>query len=315
MRFHVAVFLSSVVLGLALVGRADEWPQFRGDGTGIVSGSTLPAEWGPGKNVRWKTKIPGVAWSSPVVWGDKVFVTTAITDNQFKPGPPPKASPSKAPPKAPPKPGADSNAIYQWVVFCLDRQSGKVIWKQQALKDKPHTPKAPFNTYATETPVTDGERVYAYFGNHGVYCYDMAGQQLWKKDFGAFPTQGNNGTASSPVLEGDRLFVLVDNEEKSFLVALDKKTGEEAWRVDRDEKTVWGSPIVWKNKTRTELVTPGMQKVRSYDPATGRVLWELAGHGGNCNSTPVPDGDFLYAFLQGNQGGQGRRNKEEMAKN
>lgn len=292
MRLLAALLLSSVVLGLSAVGRADEWPQFRGDGTGIVAGSPLPAEWGPDKSVRWKAEIPGVAWSSPVVWGDKVFVTTAITDKQFKPGPPATTPPPK-------KPVAGKVAIHSWEVLCLDRESGKVVWRQEAMKDKPRILIAPYNTYATETPVTDGERVYAYFGMHGVYCYDMDGKLLWKKDLGAFPTKSNYGTASSPVMEGDHLFLQVDNEQQSFLVALDKKSGEEVWRVDRAEKTNWGSPILWKNKVRTELVTPGAQKVRSYDPATGKVLWEIAGYGGNNTNTPVGDSDLLYVILQG----------------
>ena len=177
------------------------------------------------------------------------------------------------------------------------------------MKGKPRTPIAPYNSYATETPVTDGERVYAYFGMHGVYCYDTEGKLQWKKDLGAFPTKNDYGTASSPVLSGDQLFLQVDNEQQSFLVALDKKSGEEVWRAERDEKTNHGSPIIWKNKTRTELVAPGSQKVRSYDPSTGKVLWEIAGYGGGSNTTPVGDEGLLYVILQGSPpsgpGGQG----------
>lgn len=294
MRLHAALLLGSVVLGPAAVGRAGEWPQFRGDGSGVADGPPLPTEWGPGTNVRWKAPIPGVAWSSPVVWGDKVFVTTAVTDNQYKPGPPGKTPPPKGPPG-----GGPPNEVYRWEVLCLDRGSGKVVWRQQVTKGKPRVPKAPYNTYATETPATDGERVYAYFGMHGVHCYDVAGKPVWKTDLGAFPTKQNYGTASSPVLDGDRLFLQVDNERQSFLVALDKRTGKEVWRADRAEKTNWGSPIVWRNKVRTELVTPGAGRVRSYDPATGKVLWELAGTGGNNTNAPVADADHVYVVLQG----------------
>jgi outer membrane protein assembly factor BamB len=188
--------------------------------------------------------------------------------------------------------------VYRWEVYCLDRESGKVLWKQLALEAKPRIAIQQSNTYATETPVTDGERVYAYFGMHGLFCYDMAGKFIWKKDLGSHPTQMGWGPSSSPVLDGERLFVQVDNEEKSFMVALDKKTGDEVWRVSRGERTNWGSPIIWKNKQRTELVAPGSQKVRSYDPATGKLLWELGVSGQN-NATPVGDDERLYVGTKG----------------
>jgi outer membrane protein assembly factor BamB len=366
--------------------QAGEWSQFRGtNNDGIAADTSIPAEWGPDKNVLWKVKIPGVAWSSPIIWGDKVFVTTAITDNQKKPQPGfgfGGGGPGGTGFGGPPQPGQVLNpflqgvlnltdeqkkelqefqkevdgkiekiltdeqkkqvkdmkeafgrggppggfggpgrggpggfgggkppdVVYRWEVFCLDRPTGKVLWKKTALEGKPRIPTQSSNTYATETPVTDGERVYAYFGMHGLFCYDFAGNLVWKKDLGSYPMQMGFGTASSPVLEGDRLFLQIDNEEKSFLVALNKKTGDELWRVERPEKTNWGSPIIWKNSKRTELVTPGSQKVRSYDVASGKVLWELA-TGGQCNSTPVSDADQLYVGCEtppfGNFGGPG----------
>src|SRR5205807_2479343 len=181
----------------------------------------------------------------------------------------------------------------------------KVPWQQVAREGKPRIPIQQSNTYATETPVTDGERVYAYFGMHGLYCYDTAGKLLWEKDLGAYATTMGQGPASSPVLDGDRLFLQVDNEEKSFLVALDKRTGKELWRVDRNERTNHSSPVVWKNKGRTELVTAGSQKVRSYDPATGKVLWELGLGGGRCYATPVGDDERLYVGCEAGFGGGG----------
>jgi outer membrane protein assembly factor BamB len=302
---------------------ADDWPQFRGPGgAGVADGTQLPSEWGADKNVSWKVKIPGVAWSSPIVWGDKVFVTTAITENQKKPtagggfggggfggGRPPTGGGGGRPPGGgfgggfgrDPKP---PDVMYRWEVLCLDRATGKTLWKQLALESKPKIATHGSNTYATETPVTDGERVYAYFGMHGLFCYDMKGDLVWKKDLGSYRMQMGWGTASSPVLEGDRLFVLCDNEEKSFLVAFDKKTGDELWRVSRTEKTSWGTPAIWRNKLRTELVTLGNPKVRSYDVATGKLLWELTVGSGQCSSSPVGDGEMLYVG-NGGRGGFG----------
>ncbi|MFL5244174.1 MAG: PQQ-binding-like beta-propeller repeat protein [Gemmataceae bacterium] len=379
-RWTVAAGVVACCLGT--LSAAGEWPQFRGPHSdGLTAESAIPTEWGPDKNVQWKAKIPGVAWSSPIVWGDKVFVTTAITDNQKKPpagggfggggpggfmgfGGPPQpgqvlsrflqdqlnltADQKKqledlqkdvdgqvekiltdeqkkqvkgmregfgrggpggfgGPGRGGPGGfggGKPPDVVYRWEIYCLDRPTGKVLWKRLALEGKPRIPTQQSNTYATETPVADGERIYAYFGMHGLFCYDFAGNLVWKKDFGSYPMQMGFGTASSPVLDGDRLFLQIDNEEKSFLVALNKKTGDEVWRVSRNEKTNWGSPVIWKNKLRTELVTPGSQKVRSYDPANGKVLWELS-VAGQCNASPVGDSDLLYVGCEARFGGGG----------
>jgi outer membrane protein assembly factor BamB len=316
----IAVFLG----GIAVVG-ADEWPQFRGPGsTGVAAGQSLPLAWGADKNVAWKAKLPGVAWSSPIVWGDKVFLTTAVTDKQTKPslyGNDRKKGPGKGfPGKGPPGRGGPGrggpggfgpggfggkppDVVYRWHVYCLERASGKVIWDQVALRGKPRIPTQQSNTYATETPVTDGRRVYAYFGMHGLFCYDLSGKLLWKKDLGAYPTDAGMGTASSPTIDGERLFLQIDNEQKSFLVALDGRTGDELWRAARDERTSYSSPVLWKNRVRTELVAAGSNKVRSYDPATGKVLWELSLGGGRCAASPVGDAERLYVGADRGFGG------------
>jgi outer membrane protein assembly factor BamB len=149
------------------------------------------------------------------------------------------------------------------------------------------------NTYASETPVTDGQRVYAYFGNIGLFCYEFDGKELWSKQFGSFKTRYNWGTAASPVLHKDRLYIVNDNDEQSFLIALDKKTGKQIWRVDRDEKSNWATPFIWENEQRTELITSGTGKVRSYD-LNGKLLWELGGMSAIAIPTPFAEHGLLY---------------------
>jgi hypothetical protein len=314
--------------------QADNWPQFRGPaGSGILD-EKLPTEWSADKNIAWKAKIEGYGWSSPIVWGDKVIVTTAVTDNQQKPssgpgggmggrpgGPPGaggggqgkggddkgkggggqgKGGPPGGGGRGPGGPGGyggnpkPPDKLFRFEVVCLDRNTGKEIWKSLALEAKPRIPTQPSNTYASETPITDGERIYAYFGMTGLFCFDLDGKQLWKVDLGAYPMLMGWGTGSSPALADGRVFVQCDNQESSFIAAFDAKSGKELWREKRDEGTTWASPYVWKNKERTELVTAGTKKIRSYDPATGKILWELGNVGGQCNTTPIGNDEMLF---------------------
>lgn len=310
------------VLLLPLASWGSDWPQFRGPhANGLTEEAKLPTEWGADKNILWKIKLPGVAWSQPIVWGDKVFVTTAVSDKQQKPsagrmggggGRPPGGGGGGRPPGGRPPGGGGGrpsppppDVLYRWEVLCLDRTTGKEIWKQTALERKPTIPIHSTNTYASETPITDGERLYVYFGMTGLFCYDLQGKLLWKKDLGSYPMMAGWGTGSSPVLEGDRLFLQCDNEEKSFLVALDKKTGDEVWRQAREERSTWGTPFVWKNKQRTELVTAGARKIRSYDPASGKILWEVGNITGRCTASPVGDADTLFVGTGGGPQGPG----------
>lgn len=180
-----------------------------------------------------------------------------------------------------------------------------MIWKKLAVEQKPTIPTHRTNTYASETPVTDGKHVYAYFGMTGLFCFDMQGELAWKKDLGTHRMTMDWGTGSSPVLEGDLLFIQCDNEQDSFLVALNKLTGDEVWRDMRDQKSSWCSPYVWKNEKRTELVTAGTTGARAYDPATGKVLWALTGMNGRCSATPVGDKERCYFGCGGGMGGSG----------
>jgi outer membrane protein assembly factor BamB len=328
-RLWMAVAGGSVTW-LASVVYAGDWPQFRGpNAAGLGVEENLPSAWSTGKNIQWRVAIPGVAWSSPIVWGERVFVTTAITENQPRPRPgmpfggypgrpggennPDRTAPGSQGGGAPPRPGRPGGiggegkapeAVYRWEVHCYQRDDGKLLWKQLAVEGKPSISTHNKNTYASETPVTDGRRVYAYFGMTGVYCYDFAGSLVWKTSLGSHKMRFGWGTGSSPALEEGRLFIVCDNEEKSFLAALDTETGKELWRVDREERSTWATPFVWRTKLRTELVTSGAKRIRSYDPATGKQHWELGGMNMQVAASPVAGEELLFIGSGGPFGGR-----------
>jgi outer membrane protein assembly factor BamB len=273
---------------LAAVGRGsadDNWPRFRGPhGRGVGDNRALPTQWDTNTNIVWQADVPGRGWSSPIIWGDRVFITSVLNDN----APLPRRGLyiqdllGKTPP-----------GEHAWKLYCYDFADGKLRWQQTLHKGLPAGPIHLKNTYASETPVTDGQHVYAYFGNLGVYCYDMDGQQKWFTSMPPQKTRMGWGSGSSPVLHGDRLYLVNDNEETSYLVALDKKTGSEVWKVQRDEKSTWGTPFVWQNKLRTEVVTAGTRRVRSYD-LQGKLLWELTGMSSISIPSPFAQDELLY---------------------
>jgi outer membrane protein assembly factor BamB len=268
---------------------AADWPQFRGPGANGQVAGPAPASWDASKNVVWKTPVPGFAWSSPVVVGDCVFVTSADADALKKP---------KAPDFSPLvmlNAGKPPDVVYRWSVVCLDRKTGAKKWSQTVAERKPPIAKHPTNTFATETPAADGERVYAVFGTIGlVVAFDNTGREVWKYDMGIHPMAVGFGTGSSPVLADGRLYVQWDNEEKSRVFALEPTTGKLLWSSDRPGKTSWASPCYWKSTGRAELVTCGDGRVVSYDPATGKPLWELGGFTGGFTGSPVADTDRVY---------------------
>jgi outer membrane protein assembly factor BamB len=269
------------------------WPKFLGPENGmVVDNDQLPTEWSDSLNVKWTQNVVGESWSSPIVSGDKIFYATAVLVK-----------------KAPEKPKAENNEqeedkrilpedVYSWQLHCLDLITGNELWKATSYEGTPRIKKHARSTYACETPVTDGNYVWVYYGMHGLYCYDMEGNRIWKQDPGAYPTANGWGTGSSPVLYNNTIYVLMDNEENSFLVAYDALTGTEKWKTDRDEKTTYSTPVIWKNIVRTELVTIG-SKARSYDPDTGELLWELEFNVGRAVATPVSDNEKIYLGLSG----------------
>jgi outer membrane protein assembly factor BamB len=263
------------------------WPQFRGSrGDGVAYGANLPVTWSNTNNVVWSCPIPGKGWSSPIVWGERVFVTSAVCPGAV-------VAMTEARGFSEHVQGVTSAAEHQYMLYCVDWRTGKPLWSRCAHEGVPPRPIHPKNSYATETPTTDGERVYACFGDIGVFCYDMDGRELWSRKWGSFRLDWSWGPAASPVLHGDLLFVLNDNREKSFLVALDKRTGRDVWRVDRDERSNWCNPFVWQHPLRTEIVTSGSGRVRSYD-LKGTLLWELRGMSGVTVPTPFAADGLLY---------------------
>ena len=275
--------------------KTNNWPQFRGPQSNqLTTEKTLPLEWSDEKNLLWKVELPGRGWSCPIVWGNKVFVTNAVLED-----------PSILPPAESGKrlENPDS-AVYNFEVICLDIDSGKEIWKKTAYKGLPKYKTHRDNNYAPETMVTDGQHVFAYFGMTGVYCFDMEGNPVWEKDLGTYPMQSNWGTSTSPLLYNGVLYMQIDNEEKSFLAALDSKTGTEKWRVDRDEKSNWGTPVIWKNSIRTELVLQGL-KTRSYNPENGQLLWEIDMGGGRNITSPTAEGDMIFVGNEKRSNGGG----------
>src|SRR5437867_2733048 len=256
---RVALVIALVALVRALPSADDTWPQFRGAHAGVASDdASLPDTWGPSQNIVWKIDVPGRSWSSPVVWGDHVFVTTAINTVEADTLLPVAAYVSRS------NGGTMSfrdisttSAPHRWVVYDVDFKTGKIRWEREVANAVPSQPRHLKNSYASETPVTDGERVYAYFGNLGLYAFDMSGTLLWSKAMGALKVRTGFGPAASPVIHGDRVVILNDNDEQSFIAAVIKATGAALWRVDRKEGSNWTSQFVWQNERRTEIVTAG----------------------------------------------------------
>ena len=237
----------------------DQWPQFRGTQAGVVDDDPiLPETWSETDNVAWKTDIPGLGWSSPVVWNDHIFVTSAVSTGQ-----------EVAPIKGLYDPNAEygktkSTAVQRWVVHDVDWATGKIRWTRELRTTVPLILRHLKNSFSSETPVTDGERVYVYFGSAGlVAALDFTGKTVWSTELETLNGRQEFGTASSPVVYQDRLFIMNDNRTQSFVMALDKKTGKQLWRVPRDEVENWSTPLIWVTDARTELVTTGVNKVRS----------------------------------------------------
>jgi outer membrane protein assembly factor BamB len=282
--FSVCIVIS--VCSVISLSAQDNWPQFRGPkAMGVADDPKLPEKWSATENIAWKTTIPGLGWSSPIVWGERIFVTSVVSAGEIE-------TPKKGLYFGGERHGLPKDE-HRWMVYSIDWKTGKIIWEREVYRGLPRITRHLKNSYASETPVTDGERLYAYFGNLGLYCFDFKGTQLWKQDFEPRRTRFGWGTAASPVLYKDRVYILNDNDEQSFLAAYDKKTGKQLWRVDREIGTNWATPYIWENKQRAELIVPGWKVVRSYN-LDGKVLWEFKGMSSIAIPTPFSKFDLLY---------------------
>jgi outer membrane protein assembly factor BamB len=277
----------------SVVPEESYWPYWRGPAVNGMAVGDAPLHWSDTQNVKWKTDIPGRGNSSPVIWGDKIFLTTAI-----KTGPATQPEPPAAPAGRGFMMNSGPQVEHAFVVLCIDRKTGKELWRRTAKTATPHEGyHGQYGSFASNSPVTDGKYVYAFFGSRGMYCYDMDGKLIWEKDFNvqmkmimAF------GEGMGPVLSGDKLILVFDYEGDSFMVLLDKNSGKEIWRVNRDEKSNWAAPLVVDFGGKKQIIVSATKKVRSYDFETGKIIWECGGLGRNTIPHPVRQDDLVFVM-------------------
>ncbi len=291
----VSAALTPATMTTSIAATADSnWPQWRGpESAGISTDTNLPTEWSATTNIKWKAPVPGKGHSSPIVWGKKVFLTTAI-EGEVVPGA--KAVKHMIEGKEflhPESVGADRKHTFK--MLCFDRDTGKLLWEQTAFVGTPYDNRHRKSSFASSTPATDGRFVYAFFGSEGLYAYDMNGKLAWKADLGKLGTVGM-GTGTSPVLFENLVIMQCDHEagEDSFIVALDKKTGKQAWKIPRKVQVSWATPVIVRTAKRAELVTSGTEAVIAYDPAIGKELWRSKGVESNAIPSPVAAHDMVF---------------------
>ncbi len=285
-------------LASGAAGDADaNWPQWRGPlATGVAPQGHPPVEWSETRNVQWKVALPGRGTATPIVWSNQVFILTAIPTGRKV------VVPTYAVPAGPNAHMVDPPGEAQrFTVLALDRATGRTLWQQTACERVPHEGFHRDHGYASASPLTDGERLLAYFGSNGLFCYDLSGRLLWQKDLGRQRTRYGYGEASSPAWQGHTVVILWDHEGEDFIVALDDRDGKELWRQKRDEPSGWSTPLIVKHEGRRQVVANGTNKVRSYDLTTGALLWECAGQTLNAIPSPVA-GQGLVFVASGFQG-------------
>jgi outer membrane protein assembly factor BamB len=285
MKRRLLIFLSLCLLLTPTLADAEQksnWPHWRGpNGNGLVDQGDPPVEWDETRNIRWKVKIPGTGYATPLVWGERIFVQTAIQTEKAVEGA--DAGGRSAPPY-----------FFQYSVLALDRRNGEVLWERMVREAHPHEGMHPTASFASTSGATDGERLYAYFGSQGLYCFDLDGNLKWEKDLGKARIARSFGEGSSPTIYGNALLINWDHEGDSFIVALDKLTGEELWHNERDERTSWSTPLVVEHKGKHQVIVSASKRTRGYDLASGKLIWECAGLGANVVPMPLHANGVVY---------------------
>jgi outer membrane protein assembly factor BamB len=266
--------------------KPDDWPRWRGPANDGVARAAVPTEFGPGKNVAWKAEIPGRGHSSPVIWGDRIFVTTAV----------PAQDTSGAQGRGPGG-GAAVGVEHRFAVICFDRNTGKLLWDQTAVRATPHEGyHQRYGSFASNSPVTDGKLVYALFGSRGMYAYTLNGELVWKKEFPSMRMRNQFGEGTPTVLHDGVLLLKFDQESDSYLVALWAEDGKELWRVTRDEVSSWSPPYVVTHRGVKQVIVSASTKTRAYDFTSGALIWETAGLGTNVIPSPVAVDDMVIVM-------------------
>jgi len=263
------------------------WPSWRGPyNTGAVTGGNTPVEFSETKNLKWKTEIPGKGHATPIIWGNQIIVQTAVaTDKKME-----KPATAPASQMAP----TQTDLIHQFKVISVDKNSGKINWQTTVKEEMPQERTHELGSWASNSPVTDGENIYAFFGSRGLYCLDLKGNIKWERDFGQMEIVASFGEGSSPAIYKDKVYVQWDHQQKSYLYALDKKTGKEAWTAEREEITSWATPLVVEVNGKAQLITAATYKVSSYAAATGAIIWECTGLTRNVIPNPMYADGILY---------------------
>ncbi len=272
---------------------ADNWPSWRGPTANGVApaGANPPTVWDAKTNIKWKAELLGRGSATPAVWGDQVFVLTAVeTERVAKADELPKASNALER-----KTTAPSN-FFRFEILCFDRETGKQKWKQTAAEKVPHEGHHETHSYAAGSPATDGKRLYASFGSFGIFAYDLDGKKIWERDLGRLSTRLGWGEAVTPVVHGDTLLLNWDQEIDAKLIALDAATGKTKWEAKRDEKSSWNTPFVVEHAGKSQVIVNGTNKVRSYDIADGKVVWEVGGMTTNAIPSPLAADGVAYVM-------------------
>jgi outer membrane protein assembly factor BamB len=265
------------------------WPEWRGlYNTGAVHGGNTPVEFSETKNVKWKVEIPGKGHATPIVWGDQIIVQTAVATD--KKGNKPAVAGGEASPMSP----TQTDLVHQFTVVSIDKNSGKTNWKTVVKEEMPAEKTHELGSWASNSPLTDGENIYAFFGSRGLYCLDMKGNVKWSRNFGQMEILASFGEGSSPAIYKDKIFVQWDDQKKSVMYAIDKKTGKDVWSASREEITSWATPLAVEVNGKGQVITSATNKVRSYDAETGTIVWECTGMTKNVIPDPMYADGICY---------------------